>query len=232
MKALIVIAEYELHEKIHTILSKANLALKISTHGFGTADSKIQNYLGLGDNKKVVFIGLTSGNNVKLIYNMLDHQMEISKAGRGIAFTIPVSGANSAAVKACGINTEIVKSNANTKGVNNTMDNYQHELVITIVQRGSFEVVKEAAKKAGARGGTLMHCLGIGGEEAAKFLGISIQPEKDLIMIVVNKEDKEIVMKNILDASGMLTDCRGICFSLPVDSAFGLASKLEFDERH
>ena len=77
-----------------------------------------------------------------------------------------------------------------------------------------------------------MHCLGIGGEEAAKFLGISIQPEKDLIMIVVNKEDKEIVMKNILDASGMLTDCRGICFSLPVDSAFGLASKLEFDERH
>ena len=100
---------------------------------------------------------------------------------------------------------------------------YPYELIISIITKGHFPEVKAAASAAGARGGTLIHALGLGGEEAQKFLGISIQPEKDIILIVVNREEKNKVMKAIAEAAGINTEGKGIIFSLPVDSALGLS---------
>lgn len=244
MKALFIIAEYTLHEKINKILSKVDVPFKIVAHGNGTADSKILDYLGLGDNKKIVFIGIINDNDTERLYKVLEYHLSLSRAGRGIAFTVPLSGASATLVKiyeaqalankSCETNLENEKMQLNnvsndSKGENEKMDSYQHELIITIVSRGSFAIVREAAKSAGARGGTLIHGLGIGGEEAAKFLGIMIQPEKDIILIVVNKEDKASVMKSILASVGMITEHKGVCFSVPVDSAFGLANKFDID---
>ncbi len=232
MKALFIISEYELHDKIPKILSRFDVPFKLLAHGFGTADSLVLDYLGLGDNKKMICIGIVNDSNISRIYKLLEHHLTLSKAGKGIAFTIPISGASNTLVKIydkLAVGTDIMPAET-SEGVVNKMDSCQHELIVTVVSRGSFEVVKEAAKSAGARGGTLMHCLGIGGEEAAKFLGISIQPEKDMIFVVVGKDDKEAVMKSILSATGMLTDHRGVCFSLPVDSAYGLASKIDFED--
>ena len=100
---------------------------------------------------------------------------------------------------------------------------HEHELIVTIITKGCFAEVKAAANSAGARGGTLIHALGMGGEEAQKFLGISIQPEKDIILIVVRREEKNKVMKAIAEAAGINTQGKGIIFSLPVDSAIGLS---------
>lgn len=110
------------------------------------------------------------------------------------------------------------------------MSEPKYELILTIVNRGGFDVVKKAAKDAGARGGTMLHGLGLGGEEASKFLGISIQPEKDVILIVVERENRDQVMQSILNEAGLMTENRGICFSLPVDSALGLASNKDISE--
>ncbi len=237
MKALFIIAEYGLHDKIHKILSKCSVPYKFFTHGSGTADSEILDYLGLGDNKKIICAGIVNDEDVPHLYKVLEYHLSISRAGKGVAFTVPLTGASSALVKlyeaqAALRTNETTNSNSEVKykeaGIK--MENYEQELIITIVSRGSFEVVKEAARASGARGGTLLHGLGIGGEEAAKFLGISIQPEKDIILIVVNKEDKAEVMKNILSSAGMITEHKGVCFSLPVDSAFGLASKFDSED--
>lgn len=243
MKALFVIAEYTLHEKINKILVKTDAPFRVIAHGQGAAASEILDYLGLGDNKKVIFIGLINDCDVSRIYKVLEYHLSLSRAGKGVAFTIPLSGASAALVKlyeAQANLTKVCEGNPDTgkmqlcndsKEENGKMESYQHELIITIVARGSFDVVKDAAKAAGARGGTLIHGLGIGGEEAAKFLGISIQPEKDIILIVVNKEDKAAIMKSILSVAGMITDHRGVCFSLPVDSAFGLADKFDLQDK-
>ena len=232
MKALFIIGEYELHDKISKVLSRSDVPFKLIAHGTGTADSVVLDYLGLGDNKKTICISIVNDSNVERVYQLLEYHLTLSKAGKGIAFTIPISGASNTLVKLYSklATGNDIKTNDNSEGAVKKMDNCQHELIVTIVSRGSFEVVKEAAKSAGARGGTLIHCLGIGGEEAAKFLGISIQPEKDMVFVVVSKEDKESVMKSILSATGMLTDHRGVCFSLPVDSAYGLASKFDFED--
>jgi nitrogen regulatory protein PII len=97
-----------------------------------------------------------------------------------------------------------------------------YHLIITIVNSGFFDQVMEAAKKAGARGGTVVHARGLGSKEAKKYLGITIQPEKDLILILTPKEKKLAIMESIMHEVGLNTAGNGICFSLPVDSAMGI----------
>ena len=217
MKAMVLIADYSCLTLVQSILAEENVPCRFLTHGFGSADSQMLDYLGLGENKKITAFSFVADEKVLKLYEIFNRKLSLTEAGRGIAFTLPLTGASGTAFQINGTKPEAE--------VTTEMNEIKYELIISIVTRGGVEAVKEAAKAAGARGGTLLHGLGLGGEEAAKFLGISIQPEKDIIFIVVPKEDREKVMQNILDAAGILTENRGICFSLPVDSALGLAGK-------
>ncbi len=217
MKAMVLIADYSCLTLVQSIFAEENVPCRFLTHGFGSADSQMLDYLGLGENKKIAAFSFVADEKVLKLYEVFNRKLSLTEAGRGIAFTLPLTGASGTAFQLNGTKPEAE--------VTTEMNEIKYELIISIVNRGGFEAVKEAAKAAGARGGTLLHGLGLGGEEAAKFLGISIQPEKDIIFIVVPKEDREKVMQNILDAAGILTENRGICFSLPVDSALGLAGK-------
>lgn len=217
MKAMFLIADYGCIHTVKGIFEKENLPCRFMLHGHGSADSAMLDYLGLGDNKKIIAVTFVANSAVLNLYRIFNDRLSLSQAGTGIAFAVPVSGASGLAFALNGTNAE--------KEADAEMTEPKHELIITIVDRGGFEAVKEASKAAGARGGTLIHGLGLGGEEAAKFLGITIQPEKDIVLIVVDSEDREKIMQGILDNAGIRTEYRGICFSLPVDSALGLAGK-------
>ncbi|MBQ7835552.1 MAG: hypothetical protein IJ385_07180 [Ruminiclostridium sp.] len=217
MKAMVLIADYSCMPLVQSIFTEENIPCRFLIHGFGSADSQMLDYLGLGENKKITAVSFIADSKVMHLYDTFNKRLSLTEAGRGIAFTMPLTGASGTAFA---LNETKPELEGKTE-----MNDAKYELIITIVNRGGFEAVKEAAKAAGARGGTLLHGLGLGGEEAAKFLGISIQPEKDVVLIVVPKEDREKVMQNILDTAGILTENRGICFSLPVDSALGLAGK-------
>ncbi|HHU29978.1 MAG TPA: P-II family nitrogen regulator [Firmicutes bacterium] len=94
--------------------------------------------------------------------------------------------------------------------------------MISIVNSGYFEQVMEAAKTAGATGGTLIHARGLGAKEAVKYLGITIQPEKDLVLILAPREKRHAIMENMTHEVGLNTPGKGIiCFSLPVNQAIG-----------
>lgn len=223
MKAVFIIVDYSLSTKLETVLKKENVHFKLVTHGFGSADSTLLEFLGLGENKKAVFISLLKREKIKPLYKMLEKEMNLSRAGSGIAFTVPVTSISAAITK---MFPDGILNALTTSTEEKVMpEEAKFELIITIVNRGYFDIVKNAAKSAGARGGTMIHGLGIGGEEAAKFMGINIQPEKDIILIVVNREDKQSVLQKIVEQAGILTESRGVCFTLPVDSAHGLAEK-------
>ena len=85
----------------------------------------------------------------------------------------------------------------------------------------------EAAKAAGATGGTLVHARGLGSKEAIKYLGITMQPEKDLVLILAPADKRHAIMENITREVGLNTPGKGICFSLPVNSARGLEALLD-----
>lgn len=96
------------------------------------------------------------------------------------------------------------------------------DLIITIVNRGFDDVVMEAARSAGAHGGTVLHARGAGIHEAEKFFGISIQPEKDVILILAKHEDKKEIMHAIRNEVGLHKEGRGLSFSLPVEDVCGI----------
>jgi nitrogen regulatory protein PII len=80
----------------------------------------------------------------------------------------------------------------------------------------------DAAKSAGARGGTVLHARGTGAREAETFFGITVQEEKEIVMILVPAEIKADVLHALYHAVGLNTPGHGIAFSLPVDEVVGI----------
>ncbi|MDR2822838.1 MAG: hypothetical protein LBV58_04825 [Acholeplasmatales bacterium] len=97
------------------------------------------------------------------------------------------------------------------------------ELIVVVCNHGFADDVVASARHAGARGATILHGRGSATPEMTKFLGITIFPDKDLLLIVSKKEAKEIIMKTIMVDQGNEKDAHAICFSLPVSDALGLS---------
>lgn len=102
------------------------------------------------------------------------------------------------------------------------MNEKKYELILCIVNAGFSEIVMDAAKEAGARGGTLLRGRGTANREAEEFFHITIQPDKEIVMILVPEEIKDQTLKNIYKMAGLNTAGQGIAFSLPVDRTVGL----------
>lgn len=98
----------------------------------------------------------------------------------------------------------------------------RHEMIMCIVNAGFSETVMEAAKSAGARGGTILNGRGTANKEAESFFHIAIQPEKEVVMILVSAEIKDAVLHALYQKAGLDTMGQGIAFSLPVDEVVGL----------
>jgi len=97
-----------------------------------------------------------------------------------------------------------------------------HELIIVIANQGNIELVMDAARGAGAYGGTVIHARGTGMEIAEKFMGVSIAAEKEMIFIVAKTEQKNGIMKAIMEKAGADSRAKSIVFSLPVADTAGL----------
>ena len=95
------------------------------------------------------------------------------------------------------------------------MDN-KYELIVCIVNAGFSQKVAAAATKAGAKGGSVVKGRGTANPEAEEFFNISIQPNKEVVLILVTADIKDAVMRSIYKESGLTTDGQGIAFSLPV----------------
>jgi nitrogen regulatory protein PII len=103
---------------------------------------------------------------------------------------------------------------------------HQFECILCIVNAGFSENVMDAAKAAGARGGTVLHARGTGAKEAETFFGITVQEEKEMVMILVPAEIKADVLHTLYHAVGLNTPGQGIAFSLPVDEVVGIGEGL------
>ena len=95
-------------------------------------------------------------------------------------------------------------------------------LILCICNDGNADEIMETAKIAGARGGTIIHARGSAHKDAEQFLGITIQPEKEIIMIITNEKGKNIIMESINTNHGVGTKSHAITFSLPVDDIVGI----------
>lgn len=102
------------------------------------------------------------------------------------------------------------------------MKTSDYEVIFAIVNEGYAEDVMDVARAQGARGGTILNARGVAREEAAAFFGISLNIEKEIVMMVVNKDIKDNILNAIYKEMGMAKKAQGIAFSLPVTDTAGL----------
>ena len=101
-----------------------------------------------------------------------------------------------------------------------------YEAVFCIVNDGFSDVVMDAAREAGARGGTVIHARGTANKEAEKVFKITIQPEKEIVMILVPADIKDDVLRAIYRNAGLKTEGQGIAFSVAVDDVVGMSGEI------
>lgn len=99
------------------------------------------------------------------------------------------------------------------------------ELIVCIVNSGFSDSVMDAAREEGARGGTKINARGTARQEAEAAFGISIHPEKEIVLILVSEDIRDGILHAIYKKAGLNSPAQAIAFSLPVDETVGLGNK-------
>ena len=107
------------------------------------------------------------------------------------------------------------------------MTTNNHEVIFAIVDSGYAEDGMDIARELGVRGGTILNARGVAGQEAAAFFGITLHTEKEILMMVVEKDIRDSVLNAIYKQMGMAKKAKGIAFSLPVSDVAGLVKETE-----
>lgn len=184
--------------------------------GYGTANSQILDYFGLAETEKDVVFTLVPETRVKGLIAEMNERFHLNHPGRGILFTVPLSGVS-------GQVPQILCRDGEEEKEEHTVDNAnQYDLILVVVNRGNVDTVMDAAREGGARGGTVIHARRVGLEDGENLLGFTLQPEKEIIAILSPRPQKLEIMRAVNKAAGLTTECRGILFSLPVEDMMGL----------
>lgn len=214
---MITIIDRNQSRKFISFYENYGISVLFSALGRGTAGSDILNYFSLeATQKEVLFAAVTDTvwSNVK---RGLQSIMQIDIPGTGIAFAIPMSSVGGKRQLQFLTGGQEFK-----KGEESVLKDTKHELVVAIANPGYTELIMDAARRGNAGGGTVLHAKGTGMEGAEKFLGVSLADEKEIVLMVVKQEDKNTVMRAIMEDAGLDSKARSVVFSLPVTSTAGM----------
>ena len=226
LSLLVTIVDRGKAESVTALLSREGAINHTVALGRCTAHKGILSLLGLKDTDKDVVFSFLPSQVAAGALRRLSYAVDMDRPGKGIAFVVPVGSVGGAATLKMLSGDDIQPQGEEKK----EMDPYQHELVVAIMNKGFSETAMEAARPAGAGGGTVIHARGAAPQEGSHFFGITIQPEKEMLLIVVEKENKVPVMQAVCRAAGLQTEGHGIVFSLPVTELMGIARKGEREE--
>ena len=187
------------------------------TLGYGTVSSEILDYFGLDSKEKAVAFSVLQGSLWETIKTQLQKKLKIDAPGEGIAFTIPLSSIGGKKTLQF-----LLESEDYQKEEESTLKNTVHDLIIVIAEQGYTNMIMDAARSAGAYGGTVLHAKGTGMEAAEKFMGVSLAAEKEMVFIVTKTEQKNAIMQAIMKDAGLDSKAKSIVFSLPVTDTAGL----------
>lgn len=199
------------------LYEEEGLQIMLVTLGDGTASGDVLDYLGLEATEKAVIFSVLTDENFYKTKKSLQKKLQIDAPGGGIAFIVPFSSiGGKKALQFFTVGQDFQKEEESD------LKDTTYELVIVIANQGYIEMVMDAARGAGAYGGTVIHAKGTGMEQAEKFMGVSLAAEKEMIFIVAKKEQKNDIMKAVMEQAGLDTKAKSIVFSLPVTDTAGL----------
>ncbi len=229
LKLLAVIVDRRQTKKVVDILYEDQVRFHFITLAEGTAGTDLMTLLGLDTVDKSLICCLHTAAKIPELLRRISERLQLRKPGKGIAFIMPLNGVNNSVLQLLTKDAENDADGEEPKvgklgKEKETTSHHKYCMILSIINQGHVDTLMDAAKSAGARGGTVLHGRKMGVEEDAKFLGISIQSEKDIVAILTTPEQKNDIMRAITQACGMSTEARGVIVSMPVDDIEGLGS--------
>lgn len=202
-------------ERLLDITEKLQLPLSIELHGQGTATKSMLDLLGMEFNEKRVVITVADEEKTAELIKEQRRNLYIDAPGNGIIVAVPIKSVGG------GKTLTYLGGDQDRKIIPKI--NYQYEVIMAISNEGCTDMVMDAARAAGAKGGTVLHGKGTGAKNAENFFKVSIASEKEMILIVASAEQKSAIMRSILESAGPGSPAGTIVFSLPVSEVAGFS---------
>lgn len=212
----LILSEHQCH-KFARITKEKDICGGIILLGRGTVKNAALNLLGIKSQKREIITILLKKENAKDVLDFLTKELQLQEPGHGIAYTTPVVIAG-----------QIFNDKQDTWNALEGMEGESMFKKLTVVvNRGMAEDVMAIARKSGVKGGTILHGRGTGSASTAKLLGMEIEPEKELVMILMPGDLIDKVVNNLFQELKMDIPGNGILFVEPVLEVRGL-----FDLHH
>lgn len=188
------------------------ISLVLTALGQGTATTEVLDFLGLEATEKAVLF-CVSPRSPRLV-RQAARDLWLDVPGQGVLMTVPVNSIGGSTAKEYLLHEQ--------EGEAAMEREITHDLIVVIANQGSTDLVMDAAREAGATGGTVIHAKGTGTDLVRKFFGVSIASEQEMVFILARSEAKKPIMKAIMAKAGIQSAAQSLVFSLPVGDIAGL----------
>lgn len=213
-------------ERVIQLFRENNVFTTDVALGNGTASTEILDYLYLSPSEKSIVFGVITDAGLSSLFKDFKNKMYIDVPGNGIVVSIPlnsVGGKRSFEYIIDGQTLNVLDRKTKFSEREGRMAvNTDFELIFVVANDGYTDLIMDAARSAGASGGTVIKAKGTGADYTEKFFGFSIATEKEIHLIVAPAQGRNTIMKAIMEKAGLDSKAQSIVFSLPVSHVIGL----------
>lgn len=214
MNYLISVVNPGAMDRVCEIAAALDLPQTVTLLGHGTAVQSMLDLLGIESTEKRVIMTVANPEKTRKFINEMRRQVYIGIPGHGIIMAVPIKSVG-------GGKTLAYLNNGEQQPARYTPElSDRYELIVIVANEGRTDQVMNAARAAGATGGTVLHGKGTGSQNK-KFYNVSIAAEKEVILMVAPSDRKAAIMQSVLHHAGPDSDAGAVLFSLPVSEVAG-----------
>ncbi len=199
-------------EKVTRVYEKMGIEFHYRLSGEGTASSDLLDILGIGTSERDVLISPTNRKSAENLVDMIHREGLSTAHTKGIMCVLPLTAASMKAANMLLSQTAVSEEEGSTmdKGIKQSM-------IMIAVDQGYTEAVMTTAKEAGARGGTVVRSHIMRSKEHESFGGPTFAGERELILIVASRGERNAIMERVDAVHGGAADAHAIMYSLPIE---------------
>ena len=214
MNYLISVVNPGAMDRVCEIAAALDLPQTVTLLGHGTAVQSMLDLLGIESTEKRVIMTVANPEKTRKFIKEMRRQVYIGIPGHGIIMAVPIKSVG-------GGKTLAYLNNGEQQPARYTPElSNRYELIVIVANEGRTDQVMNAARAAGATGGTVLHGKGTGSQNK-KFYNVAIAAEKEVILMVAQNDRKAAIMQSVLHHAGPDSEAGAILFSLPVSEVAG-----------
>ena len=214
MNYLISVVNPGAMDRVCDIAAALDLPQTVTLLWRGTAVQSMLDLLGIESTEKRVIMTVANPEKTRKFIKEMRRQVYIGIPGHGIVMAVPIKSVG-------GGKTLAYLNNGEQQPARYTPElSNRYELIVIVANEGRTDQVMNAARAAGATGGTVLHGKGTGSQNK-KFYNVSIAAEKEVILMVAQNDRKAAIMQSVLHHAGPDSEAGAILFSLPVSEVAG-----------